>query len=54
MHEQDKLIIFGGFFDGEANYLNLQTNITGLDLQNYDDENRKCIVTNQKGTMYGL
>lgn len=53
MVEEDKIFIFGGMYEREYNYLNMQADITGFDLRHYDqDEGRKCIVTNEKGTMY--
>lgn len=52
LYDQDKIFIFGGFYEKEYNYLYKQADITGLDLRHYDDHNRKCIVTNEKGAMY--
>ena len=51
---EDKIFIFGGFYEKEDNYLALQSDITGFDLRHFDDEGKKCIITNEKGAMYSI
>ena len=49
----NNIYLFGGFYERSKNYLNLQKDITRLNLEHYNHENqRKIQIVNEKDNLY--